>query len=312
MKLAELSSLAENKAAELETLQGELGNTLANDSGGEDDRRRAGDLLRRTMELWDEVDEMMAHVWSIKSKINIPQLGMSIADAELVHRSFGNREEYVLALIEALWDNQGAHSDDLRAPEEGEFEAEAVHCPHCGRTRGIPIDLADALRLLQAIRDRRTALDNAIRQATWQVETTWCDNEDDAKEITSKSVADDVVVPAIVEELGIREGEGEILRPAEPEEPQYIQPEDLTPPPPPVEYHRPAVQMGHEVIDPRCPFCMTPGRENLERYTMAQGIDMLSVMVYAQANGIVPADVNPSLARIHFDDHFKVTDYMTG
>lgn len=296
MKLAELSSLANTRNAELTDLQNELVHLLLNGSGSDDDVASAGKLLRRTMELWDDVDEMTAHVLSIKSRINIPQIGMSISDAEIVAASFSDREAYVEVLIDAL------HGD---RPGMGEGEEPLLDrvCPRCGEDRGVPISVSSAVALLQAIRNRRTTLIDAAVQASWQVETTWYELEDDTHEMSSSSVAEEHVhkgdadQPKIlgpVEALGIGEIPGDFLRPAVEQGPLPT----------------PKVSMDYEVVDPKCPFCMTPGREEVEKAWLHGGADTMSIMEYAVNNHAIPPNTNPTFSRTHFDDHFKESDHF--
>ena len=64
------------------------------------------------------------------------------------------------------------------------------------------------------------------------------------------------------------------------------------------------------MIDVSCPFCMTPGRSELEDEWMRRGADTMSIMAIATERGLISQDVNPSVARIHFDDHFKPVDHF--
>jgi hypothetical protein len=136
-----------------------------------------------------------------------------------------------------------------------------------------------------------------VEQATWQVETTWYDlGGDDAPKMASSSEG---VVRDPVEVLGIGELAGDILRPAV-EEPLE----------PPVPQSVEGIQTDFQVIDTSCPFCMTPGRSELETAWMRDGADTMNIMAVATARGMIAYDVNPSVSRIHFDDHFKPEDHF--
>jgi len=291
MKLAELYSLVEQRMSELSVLQTELLSATGNDSGSEPDRTRVASLLRRTMALWAEVDEMMAYDLSVKSKINIPELGMSIAEAELLADGYSRRETYMAMIMDGLTANLRHRPEEV--PESDEV---VPTCPHCGEVRGIPISLDQAEMLLTAITRRHISLRSAIERAGWSVETTWYDVDEDGQEINSRTVTDGATDP--IEALGIGVLPGDILRPP------TVEPQ-ATPPTPPQ-----AVGTDFEVIAGNCPFCMSPGRNQIERHWITQGQDIMSLMAYADSNSMIPVNTNPTVARIHFDDHFKRSDHI--
>jgi hypothetical protein len=282
MKLAELQARADRRADELSDLQIELFGASLHGSGSDDDKKHTIDLLRRTMELWDEVDEMDAYIASVKSSINIPSLGMSILDAELVADSQVGREDFLDVLAANIIENGAGQSED---------EDDVNRCPHCGDVRGTPIKVGDVWNVMGAVRGRREALLSIIDQTLWQVETTWHD-DDDEQEMSSESVSEPRVNP--VEELGIGELDGEFLRPA------VVEPE-----PEPIQGD------GYRITDPSCPFCTSPNRKLVEEMWMKTFSDTMGIMEYSQRSGLIPLNVNPSMARLHFDDHFNASDHLT-
>jgi hypothetical protein len=297
MKLNELSNLRMERAQALMDRVNALMMHASKRAGTVEARADSVDMLRLACEAWDENDGLSVYVESVKAQINIPSIGMSIADAELWLHSLERKRTFLESLVELIREREPDASDaDIEAEQSG---TEVGHpCPTCGVDFSPPIDMELVATLVAEVRAEITRLASAIERAVCSVETTWHDRDSGA--VTKAA-------PVERQTDGPRSGMqvvGEVVIPA-------VEP----PPPVPVPMQQPVPQpqqmmvQTFQVVDPSCHVCMSPGRVALERHWLATRGDTVTTLELGLVHGVIPQNMTPQLMQMHFDDHVKASDH---
>jgi len=293
MKLNELENIRTERAQALMNRVNALMTHAAKRNGTDEARAESIGMLRMACEAWDANDELSVHIQSVKSQINIPSLGMSVADAELWLHGLQHKRAFLQAIVDTV---QEREPESEVSEETG--ETLPAKCQSCGEDWSPPIDMDLAYTLLAEVDAEITRLTSAVERASCSIETTWKDRTAPRVEAPGQSgiqVVGEVILP-MLEQPQI---DPTMLLFQQ----QLVQQPQVAPP-----VQQQPVQ-SFQVMDPTCPVCVSQGRLALEKHWLATKGDTIATLELGLVHGVIPQNMTPQLMQMHFDDHAKASDH---